>query len=140
MLVTNLYGVSPYVVSPSLRSCFIVLFIEPKNQRLLLLTLSNRYSENSNLKMEFCAVLCNAILKSYTKNEENLFSHFLLIIIFPLIRIYLEISCGTLQCHFKVSWKKSTKSIHEIPIYANRFYRRAPKLGTHRSSRFEKVK
>ena len=40
------------------------------------LTLSNRYSENSNFNLKFCVVLCNAILKSYAKNEENLFKIF----------------------------------------------------------------
>ena len=38
MLLTNLYRVPPYVVSPSLRSCFIVLLVVPKNWRLLLLS------------------------------------------------------------------------------------------------------
>ena len=36
MCVTKLYRVLLYVVSPSLRSCFIVLLVEPKNWRLLL--------------------------------------------------------------------------------------------------------
>ena len=37
MLAPNLYKVPPYVVSPSLKSCFIVLLVMPKNWRLLLL-------------------------------------------------------------------------------------------------------
>ena len=38
MLVANLYIVSPYVVSPSLRSCFKVLLVEPRNWRFLFLS------------------------------------------------------------------------------------------------------
>ena len=38
MLVTNLYRLPPYTVSPSLWSCFIVLLEERKNRRLLLLS------------------------------------------------------------------------------------------------------
>ena len=47
MLVPNLYGVSPYVVPPSLRNCYIVLLVEPKKWRLLLL------SEESSVRMHF---------------------------------------------------------------------------------------
>ena len=47
MLVTNLYKVPPYDVSPSLRSCFIVLLVVPKNWRLLLL------SEGHSVRMCF---------------------------------------------------------------------------------------
>ena len=39
------------------------------NEKRTSLTLSNRYSENSNLNLKFCVALCNAILKSYAKNE-----------------------------------------------------------------------
>ena len=53
----------------------------------LTLTLSNRYSKYSNLNLKFCVALWNAIWKSYTKNEENLFFDFLFIIIFFLFRI-----------------------------------------------------
>ena len=38
MLVTKLQRVSPYDVSPSLKNCFIVLLVEPKNCRLMLLS------------------------------------------------------------------------------------------------------
>ena len=38
MLVTNLYRVSPYSVSPSLKSCFVVLLEKLENWRLLLLS------------------------------------------------------------------------------------------------------
>ena len=38
MFITNLFRVSPYVVSPSLRSCFIILLVELKNWRFLLLS------------------------------------------------------------------------------------------------------
>ena len=52
------------------------------------LTFSNRYSENSNSNVKFCFLLCNALWKSYVKNEENLFLiFFLFIVIFLLIRI-----------------------------------------------------
>ena len=47
MMVKNLYGASPYDVSPTLRSYFIVLPVEPKNLRLLLL------SEGPSVKMRF---------------------------------------------------------------------------------------
>ena len=45
-------------------------------------TLSNRFFENSNLNLKFCVALCNAVWKSYAKNEENLYFHFLCVIIF----------------------------------------------------------
>ena len=51
------------------------------------LTLLSRYSENSNLSLKFCVALCNAIWKSYAKNEENLIFSFLFTIIFLLFRI-----------------------------------------------------
>ena len=38
MLVTNLYKVPPYVVSPSLKSSSIVLLVVPKNWRILLIS------------------------------------------------------------------------------------------------------
>ena len=38
MLITNLYRLSPYIVSPLLRSCFIALLVEPKSWCLLLLS------------------------------------------------------------------------------------------------------
>ena len=38
MLVKNVHSVTPYAVSPLLRSRFIVLLVEPKNWRLLLLS------------------------------------------------------------------------------------------------------
>ena len=38
MLVTNLYSVPPNVVSPSLRSCFIILLVDPKNWGFLFLS------------------------------------------------------------------------------------------------------
>ena len=52
MLVTNLCRVSPYDVSPSLRSCFIILLVEPKIWRLLLL------SEGKSLGCVFLWVEC----------------------------------------------------------------------------------
>ena len=47
MLVTNLYRVSPYVVSPSFWSCFIVLLFEPKNWSFLLV------SEGRSVRINF---------------------------------------------------------------------------------------
>ena len=47
MLVTNLYRMPPYVVSSSLRSCFRVLLVEPKNRRSLSL------SEGRSVRMRF---------------------------------------------------------------------------------------
>ena len=41
----------------------------------LVLTQSNRCSENSNLNLKVCVALCNAFWKSYAKSEENLFFH-----------------------------------------------------------------
>ena len=38
MLITTLYRVAPYVVYPSLWCCFIVLLVEPKNWRILMLS------------------------------------------------------------------------------------------------------
>ena len=49
MLGTKQYRVSPYVVSPSLRSCFIVLLGEPKSWRLLFL------SQGHSVRMSFIA-------------------------------------------------------------------------------------
>ena len=57
MLVTNLNRVPPYVVSPSLRSCFIVLLVEPKKWRLLLV------SEGHSVRMCFIGVPCIDISK-----------------------------------------------------------------------------
>jgi len=51
------------------------------------LTLSSRYSENPSLNLKFCVALCNAILKSHAKNEENLYISFLPTITFLLIRV-----------------------------------------------------
>ena len=47
LLVTSLYRVPPYVASPPLRSCFIVLLAVPKSWRLLLL------SEGHSVRMCF---------------------------------------------------------------------------------------
>ena len=47
MLVTNIYRVPPYAVSPQLRSCFIVLLVESKICRLLLL------SDEHSVRMRF---------------------------------------------------------------------------------------
>ena len=40
------------------------------------LTLSNRYSENSNLNLKLCVVLCNAIWMFYTKMNKIFFPFF----------------------------------------------------------------
>ena len=55
MLVTNYYRVSPYVVSPSFRSRFIVLLVEPRNWRLLLL--------NKGQSVRMCIIVSESLLK-----------------------------------------------------------------------------
>ena len=59
MLVTNLYRVPPYEASPSLRGCFIVLLVEPKNWCLLLL------SERHSVRMCFVVSKVSSPQSSY---------------------------------------------------------------------------
>ena len=106
------------------------------------LTITNRWSKNSTFTFKFCVSPCNAIWKSYAKNEENPFFEFFTNCKFSYISIFNSKFCVGLCSAIEISYaKKWRKSIHKIPIYAIFSHRCAPKpVGRIDPSRFEMVK
>ena len=109
-------------------------------QPVVSVNLFKRYSENSNLNLKFCVVICNAILKSYAQNKENTFFTFYFIFFF----LNLTLTWNFVR-HFAIllrslMQKMKKKTIHEIFSYANFSYKCAPKhMGRIDPIRFERV-
>ena len=92
------------------------------------LTLSNRYSENSNLSLKFYVGLCIAIWKSYAKNEENLFFNFLFIKCFlnQILTVLFKF-CARLRNVFEKSYAKVEENLSMKFRFMQTFPRKPPR-------------
>ena len=98
-----------------------------------LLTLSNRTSENSNLNLKYCVALFNVIRKSYTKNEENTFFHYLFIIFFCNSNLILKF-CAVLSIVIEKCYARNEEHLSMNFRFVQVFPTKDPETcGTHTS-------